>query len=85
MKLPFLLRSTHEAHVRAAVEETVRRMREAFGNVLAAEVGRERELRREEIWRRMRAEGLVQFQRDRIQRVLGLPGFADNDVEKESG
>lgn len=45
---------------------------------------REREWRREEVWRRLRAEGVVQFQADRIRRVLGLPGFAENDNEKDS-
>ena len=38
-----------------------------------------RELEQQERWRRLRAEGLVQFKDDRIRRVLGLPGFHQVD------
>jgi len=41
-------------------------------------------LRRDEQWRRIKAEGLCAFKDERMRRVLGLPGFADNDEEKKA-
>ena len=35
----------------------------------------EEERRRDEQWRRIKAEGHVAYMQDRIRRVLGLPGF----------
>ena len=36
-----------------------------------------RKLEQEERWRRLKAEGAVAYKDDRIRRVLGLPGFAE--------
>jgi hypothetical protein len=41
-------------------------------------------LRRDEQWRRIKAEGLCAYKDDRIRRVLGLPLFAENDEEKKT-
>lgn len=44
-----------------------------------------RELEQQERWRRLKAEGLVQFKDDRIRRVLGLPGFHHVDEPRIEG
>jgi len=85
MRWPFVSRRRFEALLSAYVANE-QALSAAHLRVFALErqVDVVESLRRDEQWRRIKAEGLCAYKDDRVRRVLGLPGFTDDEEGKKS-
>ena len=86
MKWPWVSARKH-ANAIGNCREYCDRMLQAQARSQALELALniEKDLRRDEQWRRLKAEGELAYARERIKRVLGLPIWPASDEEKKAG